>query len=132
MKTWDFLKTIPTNSGQTEKTILQPDRPPFKWAGSKNRMFKKYIYSGFFPQTDPDLFVDMFAGTGCVSMWVKKNYPNTNIVLNEGCSELITMYQCLKKANYSNFEKEYLDQFTLNNVTHKYEQLFSEVLKLDI
>ncbi len=119
MKTWDYLKTTQTNSGQTDKTILRPDRPPFKWAGSKNRMFKKYTFSGFFPETDPDLFVDMFAGTGCVSMWVKKNYPNTNIVLNEGCSELITMYQCMKKANYVNFEKEYLKHVNNGYIAYK-------------
>ena len=108
MKTWEFTRTTQTNSGPTEKVISQPDRPPFKWAGSKNRMFKKYVLSGFFPNSEPDLFVDMFAGTGCVARWVKKNYPNTNIVLNEACDEIITMYQSLKKANYNAFEKEYL------------------------
>ena len=72
MKTWDYMKTNQTASAQTEKAIIAPNRPPFKWAGSKNRMFKKYVLSGFFPKEEPDLFVDMFAGTGAVSIWVKR------------------------------------------------------------
>ena len=71
-------------------------------------MFKRYLAAGFFPQSEPDLFVDMFGGTGAVSRWVKTNYPNTSIVLNEGCDELIKMYQAMKKNSYPAFEKHYL------------------------
>ena len=105
MKTWDYLKK-PSTTAQIE-TKVRPDQPPFKWAGGKNRMFKKYWASGFFPAEDPDLFVDMFSGSACVAQWVKSNYPNTSIVLNEACEELIIMYQQMKKSNYSNFEKNY-------------------------
>lgn len=103
MKTWDYIK-------QQQLQLIsrcRPEKPPFKWAGGKNRMFKKYHLAGFFPAGEPDLFVDMFAGSACVAQWVKVNYPNAGIVLNEGCEELIIMYQQMKKANYSNFEKEY-------------------------
>jgi DNA adenine methylase len=70
-------------------------------------MFNRYHSAGFFPNGDPDIFIDMFAGSGCVGSWVKANYPNTTIVLNEACSELIHMYQHMKKNNYQYFEKEY-------------------------
>lgn len=83
-------------------------RVPFKWAGAKNRMFNKYISRGFFLKKEPKLFVDMFAGTGTVGKWIAENYPNTTVVLNETCDELIHMYKQLKAKNYSNFEKEYL------------------------
>ena len=104
MKTWDYLKR---NTSAQIETKIHPEQPPFKWAGGKNRMFKKYWASGFFPGDDPDLFVDMFAGSACVAQWVKVNYPNTSIVLNEACEELIIMYQQMKKAHYFNFEKNY-------------------------
>jgi len=108
MKTWDYLNTRTNASAQINNTAIIQPKPPFKWAGSKNRMHKRYIASGFFPSSEPDLFVDMFSGTAAVSMWVKKKFPNTSIVINEACQELITMYQCMKKANYPAFEKEYL------------------------
>mgnify|MGYP001197717185 CR=1 FL=1 len=105
MIVWDYMKKT-TYSAPTNK--IRPDKPPFKWAGGKNRMFKKYLSSGFFPKSEPDLFVDTFAGSACVAQWVKANYPNTSIVLNEACEELIIMYQSMKKAHYNSFESEYL------------------------
>ena len=99
MLPWDQQK----NNLQITNRI-QSEKAPFKWAGGKNRMFKKYWASGFFPESEePDLFVDMFAGSACVARWVKTNYPNTSIVLNEGCEELVLMYQHMKKKQLSSF-----------------------------
>ena len=57
MLPWDQQK----NNLQITNRI-QSEKAPFKWAGGKNRMFKKYWASGFFPESEePDLFVDMFA-----------------------------------------------------------------------
>ena len=39
-----------------------PKKPPFKYAGSKARMLKKYAASGFLIK-EPKMFVDMFAGS---------------------------------------------------------------------
>ncbi len=97
----------PTASGIRSKTAHQGDRVPFKWAGAKNRMFKKYMQRGFFPKKDPKIFVDMFAGTGTVGRWIADNYPNTTVVLNETCDEIISMYKQLKTKNYQSFIKEY-------------------------
>ena len=103
MRNYRFFK----NNNNT-KIASRSERVPFKWAGAKNRMFNKYISRGFFLKKEPKLFVDMFAGTGTVGKWVAENYPNTTVVLNETCDELIHMYKQLKAKNYSNFEKEYL------------------------
>ncbi|HBQ61877.1 MAG TPA: hypothetical protein DD671_20310, partial [Balneolaceae bacterium] len=70
----------PTNLRVSSKIVHRGDRVPFKWAGAKNRMFKKYISTGFFPAKQPKIFVDMFAGTGAVGRWIAQNYPNTTVV----------------------------------------------------
>lgn len=88
------------------KLVSTDLRAPFKWAGSKNRMFKRYMASGFFTSEDPKYFVDLFAGTGIVSQWVMKNYPNIKIIINESCEELMNMYLTMQNF-YPDFEKEY-------------------------
>ena len=103
MRNYRFYK----NNNNT-KIANRSEKVPFKWAGAKNRMFSKYISRGFFLEKEPKIFVDMFAGTGTVGMWVAENYSNTTVVLNETCDELVRMYKQLKSKNYSNFEKEYL------------------------
>ena len=54
----------------------------------------------------------MFAGTGAVGWWVAKNYPNTTVVLNETCDELINMYRMMQKNTFSSFEQEYQKHVT--------------------
>lgn len=106
MRNSNYLKS----NNKTKKSISRStanERPPFKWAGAKNRMFARYAASGFFTEQDPKLFVDMFAGTGAVGWWVAKNYPNTTIVLNETCDELINMYRMMQRNTFSAFETEY-------------------------
>ena len=106
MKKYEYLP----NHSNTKTDVIRGsklEKPPFKWAGSKNRMFGRYLSRGFFPAKDPKVFVDMFAGTGTVGWWVAKNYPNTTIVLNETCAELINMYRMMQKSNYSSFLIEY-------------------------
>lgn len=81
---------------------------PYKWAGSKNRMFKRYMEKGFFPDRDISVFVDMFAGSGVVGQWALKNYPNIEkIILNDTSQEMILMYNTIKN-HQKHFEKEYL------------------------
>ena len=101
MKNWKYLKN------NKSKMATRGLKTPFKWAGSKNRMFDRYLSSGFFPSRDPKVFVDMFAGTGIVGQWVATNYPNTTIVLNETCDEIINMYKAMQKKTYSQFVVEY-------------------------
>lgn len=97
------------NNNNSAKMAQKVERVPFKWAGSKSRMYTKYIGRGFFMNhKEPKIFVDMFAGTGMVSKWVAATYPNMTIVMNETCSELVNMYKQIKPKNYAAFEKEYL------------------------
>ena len=103
MKTWDITKS----NGPTELR-LKGTRPPFKWAGGKDRMFARYNHSGFFPNSDVNIFVDVFAGSGCISKWVRKNYPDAVIVLNDSCAELMNMFRYMQSPTYAMFEKEYL------------------------
>lgn len=85
----------------------KPDnKPPFKWTGGKNRMWDAYR-SIFWPNGKFDTFVDMFCGAGSVSMWVKKNYPDVKIVMNDTNTELTGMYKTIQN-DYDAFEKEYV------------------------
>ena len=107
MKNWNYLKNTTQNASKSAIKNDKNHRPPFKWAGAKNRMFARYAASGFFTNQDPKLFVDMFAGTGAVGWWVAKNYPNTTVVLNETCDELINMYRMMQRNTFASFEQEY-------------------------
>jgi len=104
MKNYNYLKKPST---PVSKPVYRTSRPPFKWAGAKNRMFGRYMATGFFTNKEPKLFVDMFAGTGAVGWWIASNYPNTTIVLNETCDELINMYRMMQRTTFPSFEKEY-------------------------
>ena len=103
MKTWD---SIPKT--QVHKTARRTKRPPFKWAGGKDRMFVKYATSGFFPKDDVGIFVDVFAGSGCASRWIRETYPDAVIVLNDQCAELMNMFRYMQSPTYAMFEKEYI------------------------
>jgi len=108
MKIYDYLPSTQLNKSKDiviKGTTLQ--RAPFKWAGAKNRMFTRYLGTGFFPSEPPKVFVDMFAGTGTVAWWIAKNYPSTTVVLNETCFELINMYKMLQRNTLNAFMKEY-------------------------
>tara|TARA_R110001592_G_scaffold361584_2_gene672581 strand:+ start:119 stop:1087 length:969 start_codon:yes stop_codon:yes gene_type:complete len=104
MKNYRYLKSTALSSSQPAVRGL---KAPFKWAGAKNRMFSRYMSAGFFPSREPKVFVDMFTGTGIVGQWVAANYPNTTIILNETCSELVNMYRVMQSNSYPQFEKEY-------------------------
>lgn len=103
MKDWSKLQ-----NPADPKLIIRPASVPFKWAGSKNKMFKKYYDSGFFPKEDPEIFVDMFSGSACVASWVKKNYPLTKIIINDKCEELMQMFQIMQSSTYISFENKYM------------------------
>ena len=73
MKNWNYLKA---NSNRNTKVVSRSsknERPPFKWAGAKNRMFGKYLATWFFTNHEPKIFVDMYAGTGAVRWWIARN-----------------------------------------------------------
>jgi len=78
-----------------------PKKPPFKYAGSKARMLKKYAASGFLVQ-EPKMFVDMFAGSAQVAYWIRNIYPDIPIVINDLNSELLQLYDVMM-----NHTKEY-------------------------
>ena len=82
-------------------------KPPFKWTGGKNRMWKSYLPI-FFPDGEFDRFVDMFFGAGAVSLWVAQYFPNTEIIINDSNSELIEMYKAIQE-HYYDFEEHYCE-----------------------
>ena len=66
----------------------------FKLAGGKGRMLK--VYEPFFDNlSSTKIFVDYFGGTGAVSVWFKKMYPNTHIILNELSTEIHGIHKAL-------------------------------------
>lgn len=78
-------------------------KPIFKWAGSKKKMFEKYdVYFSHFKNKKLDHFVDYFGGTGIMSVWINKNYPDTKITINEFNSQIFGIY-CAIKYDYENF-----------------------------
>ena len=104
-------------------------KPPFKWAGAKNRMYEKYVSAGFFPaSTSYDLFVDVFGGTGCVSMWVRDRYPNLPIVLNDNNRYIVEMYKTMI-SDTEDFVKEYnkiIAQYSVLNVSDRKKMYYQK------
>jgi DNA adenine methylase Dam len=89
-----------------------PKKPPFKYAGSKARMLKKYIASGFLVK-EPKMFVDMFAGSAQVAYWVRSEYPELPIVINDLNSELFQLYDVMQKntKEYQEWGRKFLKPY---------------------
>lgn len=87
-------------------------KPLFKWAGCKRKMFSKYapLFEGLSFRT----FVDLCGGTGITSVWIHKNFPDVNIILNEYNVDLYHIYFEIKHnfehfiANVNKLEAEYM------------------------
>lgn len=78
-------------------------QPLFKYTGSKKKMFAKF--EPFFSGAEKEgfkTFVDLFGGTGIVSVWIHKNYPDKRIILNEYNPDIYDIYHEIK-FNYDNF-----------------------------
>lgn len=80
-------------------------QPLFKYTGSKKKMFAKFepFFSGA-EKEGFETFVDLFGGTGVVSVWMHENYPNKRIILNEYNPDIYDIYHEIK-FNYANFLK---------------------------
>lgn len=66
-------------------------KPLFKWAGSKVRMLDRY--ERFFSEVPMTKFVDMFAGTTTMSLWIHKNRRDVKeIVINEFNENIYNIY----------------------------------------
>jgi len=89
-----------------------PKKPPFKYAGSKARMLKKYAASGFLVQ-EPKMFVDMFAGSAQVAYWVRQLYPDLPIVINDLNAELNQLYSVMMKhtKEYQEWGRKFLQPY---------------------
>ena len=90
-----------------------PVKPPFKWAGSKARMLKKYAASGFLV-AEPKMFVDMFAGSAQVAYWVRQIHPEIPIVINDLNEELIQLYNVMMKhtKEYQSYGRELVKPYS--------------------
>lgn len=78
-------------------------QPLFKYTGSKKKMFAKF--EPFFLGAEKEgfeTFVDLFGGTGIVSVWVHKNFPDKRIILNEYNPDIYDIYHEIK-FNYDSF-----------------------------
>lgn len=69
-------------------------KPLFKWAGSKRRMIQKYEDTLQFGE--PSAFVDLFGGTGLMSVWFHIKYPTKPIFLNEFNTDIYHIYNSIK------------------------------------
>ena len=89
-----------------------PKKPPFKYAGSKARMLKKYAASGFLVK-EPKMFVDMFAGSAQVAYWIRQLYPDLPIVINDLNSELNQLYNVMMKhtKEYQEWGRKFLQPY---------------------
>ncbi len=101
------MKNMKYNQTPVEIKLREKSkRPPFKWAGGKDRMFQRYHLAGFFPEAEIETFVDCFAGSSCVSGWVRKNYPNAQIIVNDKCLELVDMFRYMQAPTWGYFKRE--------------------------
>lgn len=83
--------------------MLYTPKPLFKYTGSKRKMLTKF--EPFFCGAEKEgfeTFVDLFGGTGIVSVWIHKNYPDKKIILNEYNPDIYDIYHEIK-FNYDNF-----------------------------
>lgn len=89
-----------------------PKKPPFKYAGSKSRMLKKYAASGFLVN-EPKMFVDMFAGSTQMAYWIRHLYPDIPIVINDLNSELIQLFNVMMKhtKEYQEWGRKFLQPY---------------------
>ena len=89
-----------------------PKKPPFKYAGSKARMLKKYAASGFLVE-EPKMFVDMFAGSAQVAYWIRQQYPGLPIVINDLNGELNQLYHVMMKhtKEYQEWGRKFLEPY---------------------
>ena len=89
-----------------------PKKPPFKYAGSKARMLKKYADSGFLVR-EPKMFVDMFAGSTQVAYWIRQEYPELPIVLNDLNVELNQLYKVMMNHTdeYQEWGRKFLQPY---------------------
>ena len=88
--------------------MKNPKKPPFKYAGSKARMLKKYAASGFLVN-EPKMFVDMFAGSTQVAYWIRQLYPDLPIVINDLNDELNQLYHVMEPAEHQFIRNSMLD-----------------------
>lgn len=91
------------------KKMKTPKKPPFKYAGSKARMLKKYALSGFLLD-EPKMFVDMFAGSTQVAYWIRELYPKIPIVINDLNAELNQLYHVMMNhtEEYQKYHRKFL------------------------
>lgn len=78
-------------------------QPLFKYTGSKKKMFTKF--EPFFSSAEKEgfeTFVDLFGGTGIVSVWMHENHPDKRIILNEYNPDIYDIYHEIK-FNYDSF-----------------------------
>ena len=92
--------------------MATPKKPPFKYAGSKARMLKKYAASGFLVN-EPKMFVDMFAGSTQVAYWIRQQYPDLPIVINDLNTELNQLYHVMMKhtKEYQEWGRKFLQPY---------------------
>lgn len=76
-------------------------KPLFKWAGGKRKMLARYEATVMNPEAlRCEVFVDMFAGAGIMSLWAYQNRETLGlkkIIFNDLNDELIHMFRCMKE-----------------------------------
>lgn len=112
-----------------KKSIInfqKPNRPPFKWSGSKTKMLKKYESCGFWDMEEPKLFLDVMSGSTVMSLWARKKFPNMEIVINDKNSEMINMYKNIRdhKDIFKNYFKGLIDNYQPLSFDDRYKYYY--------
>lgn len=81
----------------TNPTPVVSIPPPWKWAGSKRRALEEFGQE-FIPTEPFDLFIDAFAGSLRVSMFIRERFPNVRIIANEKNVELFRLYSVMQNS----------------------------------
>lgn len=83
--------------------------PPWKWAGSKRRALEEHGQQ-FIPTQPFDTFIDAFAGSLRVSMFIRERFPSVRIIANENNKELFHLYNVMKSDKRFMSEARKLEQ----------------------
>src|SRR5215471_7049731 len=80
-------------------------KPLFWYTGGKAKLFT--IYYPFFQGLHPEHCIDYFGGSGTMSLWFHRLYPQAKVYLNEKDPALYKLFKCMQEE-YEEF-REWLE-----------------------
>src|SRR5215475_3475068 len=93
------LKSYRTNSvslsSQGEGWRMRRAKPLFWYTGGKAKLFTTYY--PFFQGLHPEHCLDYFGGSGTMSLWFHRLYPQAKVYLNEIDPALYKLFKCMQE-----------------------------------